>query len=908
MPSELEARLLADWNLETLEAYGAELRAAGDPRGELIAIDLVLETKPSRSVRDALYEEKVALQIAWFGEVGENIVTQFGFVEEFRDEIEVFFTMIDALAPFARKLDLWGDPPEVRQLATRMAAAPRPWLGFLEVRNFNEQTEPTIDNALARRLIDATPNLRTLKADGHLVFDDVPHPSVVHLIAQGHDSIGALRGDRVMPNVMALDFTLHPDHYIHREPPPHALRGGLVHRRAFPMLETLDVSRNEPRASTMKPNCIAGKTPIFEVLPFVEILPHVTTLRVPSLRNMTQAQQLQATLARMPQLRTLEIARTYTALLGAPTHPTAHITIAPRMPWPPADALHDYDALLFLVEEAWVRVDLSHAYEHCETHYATMPHRQQLAWEALWRAAHELRDDEARIDQFPMQTLSTLFETIATKEHHWWNELAKQLDDFAEPTISMRRIDGFEHDDDEEAAEPRTVASSERILEHERALQADWDLDRLAVYADDLLELGDERGALISVDLRLLREPGADVDIERDDLHNKIFGDAYEVRSKFGLSILDVTSWSDDEIEKFEELFTGERETYLSELELGGPYENVDADLKRVFVAPRPWLRVVRIETLGAPGDEDDEAETDEAEIDWAEVAASWPHLEEFELGIDRNTPMFAGFVHDNVRRLRMTGFRAFERLGAPWPSVVELDIALGRHYDDPSDLDPTVFSRARLPAVRSVDFSRNERRSGSLDRDSRHQGHHGFFELFARLDDDFVAQLVRVRLPSPRTVEDVRAIQATLDRMTALETLEIVRRYPKGPDVTLAHPTAKLVIPAPSPWLPLDLVPDRSALSIQNVKMPIADAVLAMEQNYDAMPDAAKDAWRSLWTFIADEETPTLRIAASKVYTAMDAQVERDRYMYGWAEKTTAALHSLALAEQTVTILRTED
>jgi hypothetical protein len=259
MPSELEAKLLADWNLETLEAYGAELRAAGDPRGELIAIDLVLETQPSRVVRDALYEEKQAHQISWFGEVGENLITKFGFVEQVRDEIDVFLTIIDAIAPFARKLDLWGDAPELRQLVTRMAAAPRPWLGFLKVKNFNEQTEPAIDNELARRLIDATPNLRTLKVDGHLVFDDVPHEGVERLVLQGHDAIGALRGDRVMPNVTALDFTLHPDHFIHREPPPQALRSGLVHRRAFPALETLDVSRNEPRARTLKPNCIAGR-------------------------------------------------------------------------------------------------------------------------------------------------------------------------------------------------------------------------------------------------------------------------------------------------------------------------------------------------------------------------------------------------------------------------------------------------------------------------------------------------------------------------------------------------------------------------------------------------------------------------------------------------------------------------
>ena len=118
MGSDLEDKLLANWNRETLEAYGAELRAAGDPRGGLIAIDIALEGATSRQLRDALLEEKKELQTQWLGEI--EVDTKFGFVEGLQLDAEDQIDAFESCAPWARRLDMWGEPDQMNQLVEKL--------------------------------------------------------------------------------------------------------------------------------------------------------------------------------------------------------------------------------------------------------------------------------------------------------------------------------------------------------------------------------------------------------------------------------------------------------------------------------------------------------------------------------------------------------------------------------------------------------------------------------------------------------------------------------------------------------------------------------------------------------------------------------------------------------------------
>lgn len=887
-----EARLLADWNLETIAAFGAELRDAGDPRGELIAIDLVLETGPSPAVRRALGEEKKALHIAWLGEVSEHMRSRFGFVEELREEPEDELAIFDRVAPFLRSFKLAGEYGHARELVARIAAAPRPWLVSLEIGSFTDTRETTIDNELGARLIAATPNLVRLALDGHFVCDELPHPGVTDLVVQGFDAVGALRGKGAMPNAKRLDLMLHPDQFIRREPPPPALREGWVPRAGFPALEILDLSRNEPASRTREPNCYAGETAFFDVLPRIAILPYVRELRVPSVRGPLQREHLASALAQMPALQRLEIARTYDEPLPPPKHPTAVVVVAERAVWPPANQLRDYDALLFHIGDAWVRAELAQAYEICEARYATMSPPQQRAWAELWQLVGALgTSDPARIVTFPTAYLRCAA-ALADAGQYEWEELATALEEHAAESIAVRRLDGYE-DRPEEPAEPRIAASGERVDELERELQGSWDLERLAVYADELLQLGDKRGELIAIDLRIAREgEGRDheLDFRRDDLHEQIFGDTYELRSKLGFTSIDV-GWSTSGEDPLATLLVGDTSRYLREIEIAGVLETVERDLGYVLAEPRPWLHAIRVETMGRG---------DDAHLaDWTRVHEDWPNLRILELGFDEPASVFAGFVHPHVTELRITDLPALAQLGGPWPAVTTLDIAFG-NGGDPTHL----LMGARFPALHTLDLARNEPQVGRLDRDHRFQGPDNLFDILARLDAPLLAALRHVRVPSLRDDAAVRALGAALDRMPALETLEVVRRYPHGPAIALQHPRARIAIPETSPWPPLDRIPENASLAVDTIHIPLRKAAGAMEKTFARMVDPGRDAWAGLWRAL---EGPAARITvkAADVYAAMAELEERDAYAHEWAAQLVAALHSPALADETITIYR---
>jgi hypothetical protein len=83
-----------------------------------------------------------------------------------------------------------------------------------------------------------------------------------------------------------------------------------------------------------------------------------------------------------------------------------------------------------------------------------------------------------------------------------------------------------------------------------------------------------------------------------------------------------------------------------------------------------------------------------------------------------------------------------------------------------------------------------------------------------------------------------------------------VAREYGHGHAANLWHPSAKLVVPAPVPWPPLDLVDGRDGLWISFPDFPnqagasinFCKIVRFMEHSYAELPADARGAWDEFW------------------------------------------------------------
>ena len=158
---EIEAALAADWDPEQLAVYGDFLQSMGDPRGELIAIDLAGRTN-ERAAR------KRELVVEWLGEDLATIVWHVGAVEHAfvhlgRRAPEMgTFALAELLAHpagrYLRELTIEDAPPRISDALDLLAEAPRTWLARLRLVDAVEGNVYALARALA-----AMPQLRYLE-------------------------------------------------------------------------------------------------------------------------------------------------------------------------------------------------------------------------------------------------------------------------------------------------------------------------------------------------------------------------------------------------------------------------------------------------------------------------------------------------------------------------------------------------------------------------------------------------------------------------------------------------------------------------------------------------------------------------------------------------------------------------
>lgn len=403
----LAASLQAEWSADTAAVYADVLIARGDPRGELIAIDLALAqaTEPT-----ALALRKRELIEQWIGEsiagwrwqprnIDHALITGFAGANSATFEmVEQVQHLVDAVGNHIRDLWLYGSNVDLKKSLTVLARAEGglPWLRKLTL-NRVDGVRP-IDRPIWQAVVDATPHLTELILEGKGVLASPLHPAVRTLRIQG---FAIAVGGQPFDGVTHLDFQFADPHAYGAELPTIDKLVAVVNPRAFPALRILDVSRN------VAPRWSQPAQPIaLEFLSAVEGLARFERIRVPAISN-DSARVLVEILERHPQL-VIEVARIYEAL--DVRHPRLLVPV-PRV-WPAQP--HSRDALI--VAKYGEELSLSTLIDDLEEQFDAMGREPQAAWIAFWAFLADLpwEDDHGNVihKELSARTLQTALEAL----------------------------------------------------------------------------------------------------------------------------------------------------------------------------------------------------------------------------------------------------------------------------------------------------------------------------------------------------------------------------------------------------------------------------------------------------------------------------------------------------------------
>ncbi len=230
----------AAFDFDELEVYADHLQAEGDPRGELVSLDL----QPQPTDRAWWLHRRGAAE-AWLGPAHPFAhLVQHGFIHELRDGATPRALLDGPLGDVVRGYTTWGHGrvfDSIRRLATR----PRPWLVRLAIAYWSKRR---LSNADRDALIAATPNLRELVLVGDPVVTAFPHPNVRSLVIEDR-TLPQLVGFRGLPARRAVDgMGLHPDVAVTVVQVPTGRAGPLLTRERFVELRTAVEATPDVRA------------------------------------------------------------------------------------------------------------------------------------------------------------------------------------------------------------------------------------------------------------------------------------------------------------------------------------------------------------------------------------------------------------------------------------------------------------------------------------------------------------------------------------------------------------------------------------------------------------------------------------------------------------------------------------
>jgi hypothetical protein len=322
----LEAAVRASWDREALEIYADHLQAIGDPRGELVAIDLRIDPDV------AVIARRTELIAEWFGADVPPGIVRYGFVDVDASGIDADRQLVGALrgpgAAFVRSVRLAGDPQRNKPALAMLAAFPHPWLTSLSINQWQEPSTPLLDAASTAQLFAQLPALVSLELVGRNILGNVAHPNVQRLRISGFDATAAA----TWPSLTTLDFAFHCQYATDQTDPTIDQIANLLVPSTLPQLASLDLSRNEPGHT--EPRSLGGAIVTSAFFARFANHPALATVALPSLRHEPAVQTVERTLAQLPALREVSIWAPNPRL---PHHPTAtirEIPIDPTLPGP----------------------------------------------------------------------------------------------------------------------------------------------------------------------------------------------------------------------------------------------------------------------------------------------------------------------------------------------------------------------------------------------------------------------------------------------------------------------------------------------------------------------------------------------------------------------------------------------
>ncbi len=417
---------------ETLAVYADALEAAGDPRGELIAIDLELaKVRAAAPIAidriDELVDRKREVLRGWLGDtiggvtwhprqIESGLLDGMGFAATSTQSIVEYARGVlgSPVGGYLQSLVLYGTKAELEQVIDVIVARPLPWLRRLTLHCVEARanaSKRTIDRSRLAALAKATPNLVDLSVIGSRVVATPIHPNVHTLRLIGGD--GLVVSDSV-PNVTTLDLALRdPEDFSMRNRMPADALAGLINPRTFPALRVLDLARNEghpeivtassPQAGALQ----IRRRPLQMFLDAVEELGRFERLRLPSIDDTDRGFVLRL-LDRHPAL-TIEVARMW-VIDEELAHPRLHVP--PPRAWPAPGVLHGRDALTIAIppERYGEDVALSSMVRDLEQQFDAMPADTKQAWIAFWDFVDglEWEDDAGNDIRLPFDAATLL--------------------------------------------------------------------------------------------------------------------------------------------------------------------------------------------------------------------------------------------------------------------------------------------------------------------------------------------------------------------------------------------------------------------------------------------------------------------------------------------------------------------
>jgi len=307
---ELEAAVRVAWDREAIAVYADHLQTIGDPRGELVAIDLRIDEGEAGAEITARREQLIA---EWFGADLPPGIVRYGFVDVrasgMRPDSQLTIALRGPGAKYIRSVELAGPHEELLPAVRMLVKEPCPWLTKLVIHQWQDVATPT----LAKDLAVAMPALDALELSGRNILTMGAHPNVQRLRITGFDAHSALLDpSAIWPRVTALDFAFQCQYVTAARAPSRYELDRLL--RGLPALRELDLSRNDRGA--IEPHSLGGTVVLGDFIPRFDSL---EVLRLP--KRQRDDARLQNSLDALTSLRELDIYDTPTH--DMPTHARA---------------------------------------------------------------------------------------------------------------------------------------------------------------------------------------------------------------------------------------------------------------------------------------------------------------------------------------------------------------------------------------------------------------------------------------------------------------------------------------------------------------------------------------------------------------------------------------------------------